>query len=238
MNLQTVILAAGRKQLPKNTQFISQLILRSELTLLELAIDTYKESKSIILALDKEEFKVVSKVSLPANVSLIAINGPTLGALASTGICLDLLTDDSPIVISSIDGLCPNLAREFMEMMTVENADGGIVVFPSANENYSYVRTSKGFPIEIAEKQRISDLATAGIFYFKNKRLLTESIKWAILNKVTHDNLYYISSAMNKLIIENKRVSLFEIPEIDYFRFSTDAEVESSIKRMEQKEIG
>jgi hypothetical protein len=148
--------------------------------------------------------------------------------------CLDFLTDDFPIVIAAVDGICNGITEEFLKKMIANDADGGVVIFPSVNPVYSYVRVSHGFPIEFAEKLRISDTATAGVFYFKNKRLLLESIEWAILNQTKYDEVYYLSSAMNKFIVEGKKVILFETSEENYFRFSTEKEAIISRARIEE----
>ena len=143
-----------------------------------------------------------------------------------------MLLDDIPIVISAVDGICIGILDRFLKKMSESDADGGAVVFPSLGPDYSYVRISKGSPIEFAEKIRIGDLATAGIFYFKNKRLLTDSILWAILNQVRYEEKYYLSSAMNKFIFENKKVALLQISEDNYFRFSTEKEAIDSRARI------
>ena len=188
-----------------------------------------------MVALNSNDFDNFKSEDFTKNVKLVCISKPTQGALATTGMCLDLLSEDTPIVISAVDGICLGIMVSFFEKMLNENADGGAVVFPSENPNYSYVRISHGVPIEFAEKIRISEIATAGIFYFKSKKLLMDSILWAILNQVKHNDVYYLSSAMNKFIFEGKKVALYEIAEDNYLRFSTAIEAEKSRIRMENK---
>jgi hypothetical protein len=93
------------------------------------------------------------------------------------------------------------------------------------------VRVNRDSPIEFAEKRKIGEFASAGIYYFKNKKLLEDSILWAILNQVKLNNLFYFSSVMNKLVFENRKIMLFKIIEEEYFRFATEKEALVSRKR-------
>ena len=141
-------------------------------------------------------------------------------------------------MISAVDGLCFDLIEKFLIEMEITEADGGVIVFPSQNPDYSYVRVSQSSPIEFAEKVRIGELATSGIYFFRNKKLLVDSIQWAILNRVSYENNYYLSSTMNKLIFENKRVVLFQTTEEYYFRFSTREEAMKSLDRIKVNNLG
>jgi dTDP-glucose pyrophosphorylase len=146
--------------------------------------------------------------------------------------CLDKVVNDTPVLVSAVDGLCFNIANAFVDKMFEADSDGGLIVFKSYNRNYSYVREANGSPIELVEKQNVSAIASTGIYYFRNKEFLVDSISWALLNKIEVDEKYYVSSAINKLIFENKKVSLFEIDESEYFRFSIKAEADDSIRRL------
>jgi hypothetical protein len=50
------------------------------------------------------------------------------------------------------------------------------------------------------------------------------------------EGTYYFSGAMNKLIYEDRKVSLFKINELDYYRFATENEATDSRKRLIQSD--
>ena len=232
MIYQSIILAAGGSK-PDNANFRKcNFLYNSKETLLDFSFQNFSSAERSIIALNSTDFDLFRNHSFVGSPILLNIARPTQGALATVGMCLDLLVEGLPIVISAVDGICIGIIDKFLEEMSENDADGGAVVFPSENPNYSYVRISNSYPIEFAEKIRIGELATAGIFYFKNKKLLTESILWAILNQVRHEDKYYLSSAMNKFIFENKKVSLLQISEDNYFRFSTEKEAIDSRARL------
>jgi hypothetical protein len=232
MAYQSIVLAAGSSK-PANLNFRKcEFLYNGKETLLQYSINNFSSARRTIVALNSIDYDFFRNHSFSGSAILLNIARPTQGALATAGICLDLLLDDIPIVISAVDGICIGILDQFLKKMSESDADGGAVVFPSLGSDYSYVRISKGSPIEFAEKIRIGDLATAGIFYFKNKKLLTDSILWAILNQIRYEEKYYLSSAMNKFIFENKKVALFQISEDNYFRFSTEKEAIDSRARI------
>ena len=238
MTYQSLILAASGKNTTVEEFNKCQFLVNSEINLINAAILTNKTATKIVMALDPKEFKFLEFSELILPTSLVEIKNKTKGALATSGLCLDELNDESPVVIQSVDGLCFGLMEDFVKKMQSENADGGVIVFPSHNPTYSYVRVSGNTPIEFAEKQLVGDLATAGVFYFRSKELLVDSILWAILFQIRFMDKYYLSSAMNKLIFEGENVSLFKISEDSYFRFATENEALKSRKRLGNRSLG
>jgi hypothetical protein len=233
MNYQALILGAGSSLGAGEIQFQkSQFLADGSKSLLEVSSSSYHSALKIVLALNPADFEYFSDMRLNPNIELKEILYPTQGALATAGMCLDTLLDDIPIIVSAIDGVCLKQIDPFFNSMLESESEGGVIVFPSNNVNYCYVRVHKDLPIEFAEKRKIGQLATAGIYFFKNKKILESSILWAILNQIKHNDMYYFSSVMNKLVFENKKIKLFEIMEEEYLRFSTKEEALVSRKRL------
>ena len=238
MKYQSIVLAAGPPKTDDESFLKCRFPEMNTMSLLELSVEILKSSQKIIIAVNPDDYDFFHKKELKNNVKLLSITHSTQGALPTSGMCLDLIDDDIPILISAVDGLCFDLIEKFLIEMEITEADGGVIVFPSQNPDYSYVRVSQSSPIEFAEKVRIGELATSGIYFFRNKKLLVDSIQWAILNRVSYENNYYLSSTMNKLIFENKRVVLFQTTEEYYFRFSTREEAMKSLDRIKVNNLG
>ena len=232
MTYQALILGAGITTRTHENKFQKSRFLADGVkSLLEFSASSFHSSSNVIVGLNPEDFKYFSGEPLDSNIKLISILHPTQGALATAGMCLDSLVDDIPIIVAAIDGVCSKSIDSFYNVMSESNADGGVIVFPSNNLNYCYVRVNRDSPLEFAEKRKIGEFASAGIYYFKNKKLLEDSILWAILNQVKLNNLFYFSSVMNKLVFENRKIMLFKIIEEEYFRFATEKEALVSRKR-------
>ena len=234
MIFQAVILAACESTSTESRFQKCRTPISGDKSLLEVCVETYRSSKNIVVAVNSDDYQHFIPMYIADRIQLVNISHLTEGALATSGMCLDMLDDETPIVVSAVDGICFKIVDKFVAAMHYSAADGGVIVFPSENQKYSYVRVNHSIPIEFAEKVRIGELASSGIYYFRNKRILIDAILWAILNQVRFEDTYYFSSAMNKLIVEGLNVELFQVEESDYFRFSTPAEAERSINRMRE----
>jgi hypothetical protein len=158
--------------------------------------------------------------------------GKTQGALISALLAIKKQKLDKPLLIVPGDALIPrDKYEEFVEATSKNNADISVIVFNSDKSNYSYVRTRNNKLIEVCEKKVISSNATAGIYYFSSARLFLECAEWEITNNIRTNNNFYVAPCLNFAVIQNLKISLFEILESDYFRFSNYDEALSSRER-------
>ena len=66
--------------------------------------------------------------------------------------------------------------NEYLNDCITRDLDGSILVFrdPSRNPKWSFAKIdSNGLVTEVAEKKPISDMATVGIYLFRNGKFLT-----------------------------------------------------------------
>jgi hypothetical protein len=220
LSYQSVILAASGKNNFVGSFKKCTFLVNPKMNLLKAATLTNDTASNIVVALNTDEYDFFQSFEFNDNTSLVEIRNKTRGALATSGLCLDKLNNDAPIVIQSVDGLCFDLMDKFVKEMQRNSADGGVVVFPSNDPKYSYVRVTENKPIEFAEKQLIG------------------SILWAILFQIKYMDNYYLSSAMNKLVFEGKNVSLYRINEESYFRFATEDEALDARERLGNRNFG
>lgn len=235
---QTVILGAGPSVFPQNEVVVTKLrlpLLENTSTLMECCVSEYSDSKKIVCAVNPIDFQfareIASKIS---KLSVFEVIRPTKGALITLALTLGDLLDDLPIVVASVDGIVPQQVSKFAHFMMNSNFDGGAMVIKSDNPNLSYVTELDNKPIEFIEKRIVSSTATTGIFFFKNKQILLDSIEWVLLSRSSLNNNYYISSTLNRLIYDNKKVGLFRVEASQYFRFSTPEEYLISRTRFEE----
>lgn len=225
---QTVVLAAG------NSIFAQSGIAPSKIqaqissdtgSLLEACFAELGESSRIVCAVNPNDLDFARKVtSSNKNVVLKSIERPTRGALITLAMCLGELDQELPIVVTSVDGIVPGKISDFSQFILESSFDGGAIVIESTNPQLSYVTELSGTPIEFVEKKVVSNKATTGIFCFSNLRLLQESIEWVLLSNNSLNENFYISSALNRLIYDDKKLGLYQVDASQYFRFSTPEE--------------
>jgi hypothetical protein len=177
----------------------------------------YPSSTKTIIVIRKG-FLDEGKYSLEETSSFLTIERKTKGALATLGLCLDAIDAKLPIIVSPFDGFIGISEKDFLSAMESSSCEAGLVAFESTNPKYSYVKMIQNEAVEIAEKSVISSLATSGTFYFKDKEILIECIQWAILNRVTFKDDYFIAPSLNSVIMNGSKLGIYEIDENLYTR--------------------
>lgn len=234
-NYISVILAGGENSefgVKNLSQTKSQFCVSVDSTLLHEIYQQYKSPFKTIIACKSEDLKFFELDENFNSATFIEIRGNTAGALATLGLTVDEMSDDVPILVAPGDGLIFDTIEPFIKEMVTNRVTAGLMVFPSSNPDYSYVRSVGNLAIEIAEKMIVGRLATTGIYYFENKKVLLECIKWVLVNNMHLKGSYYLSIGINQLIAQRNQVRLFEINEADYFRFATPDEALSSRERL------
>ena len=82
-----------------------------------------------------------------------------------------LINNENPLLIANSDQLVNFSCEEFVNDCISRGLDGSILVFKNEdlNPKWSYVKlNNEGLVSEVAEKKAISDLATVGVYFFKN----------------------------------------------------------------------
>jgi hypothetical protein len=140
----------------------------------------------------------------------------TKGALASVGLMLDLIADHCPIVIVPTNVSVEEPLIDFFQEMSVRDTDIGFSTVKSNSLDLSYVRYLNEKIVEIHEKEVVSQIAIAGHYYFKNKKIILECLNWAILNRVNKNGLLYIAPSLNFGITQGMKLSSFMVSHEKY----------------------
>jgi dTDP-glucose pyrophosphorylase len=235
----SVLLAKSNDQTYKTNKgnILRSLLPFMNQSLIATAIHRYSSPSGLtLLVCSTEDHELITSglESIPSlnNFKVVPIKQETKGALATLGWAIGHLPREIPVLVAPSDSLVLCDTTEFVFKMANMQVDAGIIVFPSENPKYSYVRTVNNKVVEIAEKVAISNNATAGVFFFRNSETLLKCIEWALLNRITTDGNYYLAPAINYLVSQGKRVSTMEIQAHQYLRFRTEEEFNESLTRI------
>jgi len=159
----------------------------------------------------------VGQLKEASNFHFVELNYQPKGALASA--CMGLASSQSGSGLAI--GLCPGdtLVTSGLEDVLDQFIDSSskctVVAFEipqaSADSSWSYVhmvgdRTSR--IAQIAEGSPSSQIATSGIFLFRDAEIFLASAKWCFVNQTTSNNQYFASSAVNFLIAREEHVEM------------------------------
>jgi len=164
---------------------------------------------------------------------VISVEDSGTGAATTVLNAKHIFNDHEPITIVNSDQLIVWNSNEFFYAMAADECDGGIVTFESTHPQWSFVKMAdNGFVAEVAEKKPISNMATAGIYYFKKG---CDFIKYAeqMINANTRTmGEFFICPVYNEYIKYNKKIRIFPVKKV--WSFSTPKDVDHFIQKFDQ----
>ena len=169
---------------------------------------------------------------LESNCEIVRLTKPTNGAVETILAAKDFIGKD-PIAIINSDQYMNWNSNEFFYAMAADECDGGIVTFKSTHPKWSFVKLGEdGFVNETAEKKPISNMATAGVYYFRQGIDFVKYAKQMIKKGIHIDGDYYVCPIYNELIEDGGKVRSFPINGM--WSFSTPEDVEHFINQYQQ----
>ena len=161
------------------------------------------------------------------NCEIVQVDGVTEGAACTTLLAKEYIDNNEPLLLANSDQFIEWDSNEFMYSMTADNVDGGIPTFKATHPKWSFVKLGKdGFVSEVAEKKPISEIATVGIYYWKNG---TDYVKYArqmIDKDVRVNNEFYVCPVFNEAIADGKKVKIYDIGEGSMWGLGTPEDLE------------
>lgn len=152
---------------------------------------------------------------------VIEVGGDTRGAVCTALFAIDSINNNEELLILNGDQLIKTDISKALEDFRSRNLDGGIVTMNAIHPKYSSVLLDENnFVVQTSEKRPISQIASTGCCYYKKGTDFVNSAFSVIEKDVNTQGMYYISSTYNEMILEQKKIGIFEIAKKDYISFS------------------
>lgn len=168
---------------------------------------------------------------------VVVAEGKTQGATCSVLLTAESIDNDDELIIHNGDTILELDTQSIVNEFRSKNFDGGIITFESVHPRYSFIRLDENdFVIETAEKNPISNHATAGLYYFKHGSDFVESAKEMIRKDSHVDGQFYVCPTYNQMILNQKVIGYHQIEGKYHYPLTTPkeiAEYESHIRRIE-----
>ena len=143
---------------------------------------------------------------------IVEVDGITEGAACTTLLAKEFINNDNPLILANSDQFIDWDSNEFMYKMAETSADGGIVTFKSSHPKWSFVKINEsGLATEVAEKNPISENATAGIYYWSKGSNYVKYAEAMIAKNIRVNNEFYVCPVFNEAIEDDKQIRVFEI---------------------------
>lgn len=231
--MNVLILAAGQVVRGSVTTYPSFLMEVGGKTLIEITYDACARlaPARCLFALhgqDIDGFQVDAVVGLLGpNATAIRVAHDTQGAGCTALLAIDHIDNDDELVIANITDFVDADWAEIVAAFRDSGADAGTVVFDSLHPRYSFVRLDDdGNIVEAAEKRPISRNATAGLYWFRRGADFVRAAKAMIRKDAHFGGKFFIAPTLNELILEQKLVRPYVIPQDRYYPLKTPELVE------------
>jgi HAD superfamily hydrolase (TIGR01509 family) len=164
----------------------------------------------------REKYNLDSMLSLICpGCKIVEVDGVTEGAACTVLLAKQFIDNDEPLVIANSDQFIEWNSLEFFYKMNEQNLDAGIVSFKATHPKWSYAKVDdSGFVTEVAEKNPISDIATVGVYYWKQGRDFVKYAESMISKDIRVNNEFYVCPVFNEAILDGLKIKTFDVPKM------------------------
>lgn len=229
-----LILAAGRVQFDPNSDTYPSCLAELEgVSVLERIIGNLKDIPEAVYtfafhAQDISGFHLDNIANLLAPSARIAVVPEnTMGSACTALLAACEMDLEQPLLIVSANELVNESYGAILQDFASRGLDAGTLVFRSVHPRYSYVRLSEeGWVTEAAQQNPISQVATAGVFWFKKTSDFIDAAKGAIRKNTSTNGRFYLAPVFNELILKHKTIGVHQIDKVKYIPLKTGHQIQ------------
>jgi len=162
----------------------------------------------------REKFNLDTMLELitAGQCTVIEVDGITEGAACTALLAKDFINNDDPLFFANSDQFVEWRPIDFLYKMQEQQADGGIVTFKDTHPKWSFAKVDQetNLVTEVAEKNPISDNATAGYYYWKRGSDFVKYAERMIEKDIRVNNEFYVAPVYNQAIEDGRAIRIFE----------------------------
>jgi dTDP-glucose pyrophosphorylase len=230
--LNILILAAGR--MPATNDLYPPILTEIDSEpVIEKIIKSCKtlDPKNLLIACPEKDIKNYHLNNIFSllwpGVIVISVQSDTSGAACTALLAKKQIDSEDELLIVNGNELLGVDFLKIVEFFRYSELDGGVVVFNSIHPRYSYVQVDDfGFVSQVAEKNPISTMATAGFYWFKRGNDFISGAQNIIRKDIRVNDLFYISPVFNELILNQKKIGVFQVDSNLYHPLKTGKQIE------------
>jgi len=164
-----------------------------------------------------DEFQIDQLVtSIIPDAKIISVNGITDGAARSVLLARKYIDNTFPLIIINSDNIIRWNNEKFNEILKDQSIDGTIFTFKPNDDSskWSFVTIQDGIITEVAEKQRISNIATAGLYYWRMGKSFVTAADQMIDRNIRTNGEFYLAPVFNQNFEKGQRIIPFDVDEM------------------------
>lgn len=145
---------------------------------------------------------------------VISLDAVTEGQACTVLTARDHINSPDELIIFNADTYCPTTIRDTLAKFDTP-VDGVLDVFRGQGDHWSFARTdADGRVVETAEKRRISEWATTGLYYFREGRDFVFHADEMIRNGERSNGEFYVAPVYNRMIAVGANIRINPVEKI------------------------
>lgn len=170
---------------------------------------------------------------LEPSAAVVLVPGATAGAACTALLAIEEIGPDEPLLVVNGDQVLDADLERIVEGFAGRGLDGGVVVFEAVHPRWSYVKVdARGLVVEAAEKRPISNLATAGIYWFARGADFLRGATEMIRKNAGVGGLFYVCPVYNELVLLRRDVGVHPVARDAYHSLSDPQGVQAYADRL------
>lgn len=139
---------------------------------------------------------------------IISLDHVTEGQACTVLLAREHIDNDDPLIIYNADTYCRTRLAETLPTLP-RTVDGLLSVFEAPGDKWSFARVDEtGRVVETAEKRRISEWATTGLYHFSRGRDFVRATDAMIAANECERGEFYVAPVYNRLIAEGADIRI------------------------------
>lgn len=214
MNVLIPMAGAGSRFQKAGYTFPKPLIEVNGKPMIQLVVENLNIDARHIFVVQKEHYDKYNLKHLLNLISpdckIVQVDGMTEGAACTTLLAKEFINNDEPLIFANSDQFLDWDSNEFMYSMEADEIDGGMLTFTATHPKWSFAKLDEdGLVTKVAEKKPISDIATAGIYYWKHGKDYVKYAEEMIESNIRFNNEFYVCPVFNQAIQDGKKIKTF-----------------------------
>ena len=214
MNVLIPMAGAGSRFQKAGYTFPKPLIEVNGKPMIQLVVENLNIDARHIFVVQKEHYNKYNLKHLLNLISpdckIVQVDGMTEGAACTTLLAKEFINNDEPLIFANSDQFLDWDSNEFMYSMEADEIDGGMLTFTATHPKWSFAKLDEdGLVTKVAEKKPISDIATAGIYYWKHGKDYVKYAEEMIESNIRFNNEFYVCPVFNQAIKAGKKIKTF-----------------------------
>lgn len=168
---------------------------------------------------------------------VVPLATPTQGAACSALLAIDLIENESPLIIANGDHVIRHPLEKAYESFIQRDLDAGLICFDSVHPKWSYARIENDLIVETAEKCPISRNAIAGFYYFKHGEDFMTAAMESIAKQSNSEGPFYVAPILNEMVLCGKSMGIYKIASGQYHHFYSQGKLHDFELALEREQI-